>query len=48
MAKGNDLMKYIYLTYPYLAYIVSTKMCVCLKMSVIYIAECHLFFVLKE
>ena len=44
MVKGNDLVKSNYWTYPYLAYIVWIQMCVCLKMSVIYIYKCHILF----
>ena len=36
MVKVNDLIKRNYWTYPYLAYMYRTQMCVCLQIGVAY------------
>ena len=40
MVKENNLRKCNYWIYPYLAYIFGTQICVCFKMSAIYIYKC--------
>ena len=44
MVEENDIINRSCWTYPYLAYVISTQICVGLKMCDIYIYECHTYF----
>ena len=48
MVKGNDKINRNYWTYPYMVYVFWTHICVCLKLSVIYIYYCNTYFLLKK
>ena len=43
MVKENEIIKRNYWTYAWPMFL-EPKLCVCLKMSVIYIYKCHIFF----
>ena len=48
MVIKNNKLNDSYWTYPYLAYVFWTQICVCFQMCVIYIYQYHIYFLMEE